>query len=171
MTDAKLIPTTMAASEPTVTAATPPAALPAELRACTAFLLARVGSAIKVAAIDAFEREGFSLYQYSVLAVLGEGSRETQATIADTLKLDRGQLVGVLDGLEESGLIERRRDQADRRRHMVSLTPAGKKTLVKMRTIVARIEGSFLGPLDAEARAALHDALLSVAAGRDSRYE
>src|SRR5207253_1797322 len=128
----------------------------------TTFLLARLGFAIKLRAIEDFERAGFSLYLYSVLAVLGEGATETQATIADALKLDRGQLVGVLDGLEEAGLIERRRDQSDRRRHMVSLTPAGKKQLVRMRTIVKRIEDSFLEPLDEQAREALHDALLRV---------
>jgi DNA-binding MarR family transcriptional regulator len=148
-----------------------PAALPAELCASTAFLLARVGYAIKLNAIEEFEREGFSLYQYSVLAVLGEGVKETQATIADALKLDRSQLVGVLDGLEEAGLIERRRDQSDRRRHTVSLTPAGKKQLVRMRTIVKRIEDSFLEPLDDKARSALHDTLLRVAANHDCRFD
>jgi DNA-binding MarR family transcriptional regulator len=149
----------------------PSAALPAELRSCTAYLLARVGSAIKLAAIEEFERAGVSLYQYSVLAVLGEGARETQAAIADGLKLDRGSLVGVLDGLEEAGLIERRRDQLDRRRHTVSLTPAGNKRLVEMRTIVKRIEDSFLEPLDESARTALHDALLRVAANNDGRFQ
>ena len=147
-----------------------PAALPDELRACTAFLLARVGYAIKLAAIDDFEREGFSLYQYSVLAVLGEGVKETQATIADALKLDRSQLVGVLDELEQAGLIERRRDQSDRRRHTVSLTTTGDKQLVKMRTIVKRIEDTFLEPLDDKARTALHDALLRVATYHDRRF-
>lgn len=149
----------------------PPAALPEELQACTAFLLARVGTAIKLSALEAFEREGLSMYQYSVLAMLAEGARETQATIADTLNLDRGQLVGVLDGLEEDGLIERRRDQSDRRRHTVSLTPAGKKQLVKMRKIVTRIEDTFLEPLDDKTRRALHDALLRVASSHDGRFE
>jgi DNA-binding MarR family transcriptional regulator len=148
-----------------------PAALPEELRACTGFLLARVGYAIKLSTIDEFEREGFSLWQYSVLAVLSEGVKETQATIADALKLDRSQLVGVLDGLEEAGLIERRRDPNDRRRHTVSLTPTGKKELVKMRTIVKRIEDSFFEPLDEKARTALHDALLRVASNYDCRFE
>ena len=148
-----------------------PGALPEELRACTSFLLARVGYAIKLSAIEAFEQAGFSLYQYSVLAVLDEGTKETQATIADTLKLDRGQLVGVLDGLEQEGLIERRRDQVDRRRHTVSLTPAGRKRIGKMRTIVKQIEDQFLDPLDAETRVNLHDALLRVAANHDSRFQ
>ena len=148
-----------------------PDALPEELRACTSFLLARVGYTIKLSALEAFEREGFSLYQYSVLAVLDEGTRETQATIADTLQLDRGQLVGVLDGLEEAGLIERRRDQIDRRRHTVSLTPNGRKRIAKMRAIVKRIEDQFLEPLDAETRATLHDALLRVAANHDARFQ
>src|SRR3977135_197318 len=100
-----------------------PAALPAELQACTAFLLGRVGTAIKQTAIEELEREGVSLYQFPVLAVLSEGEKETQAPIADPVNVDRGQLVGVLYGLEEAGLIERRRDQTDRRRHVVSLTP------------------------------------------------
>ena len=145
-------------------------ALPEELRACTPFLLARVGYAIKAVAIEEFERAGFSMYQYSVLAVLGEGAKETQATVADALGLDRSQLVGVLDGLEERGLIERRRDAHDRRRHTVSVTAAGQRELVKMRTILARIEDSFFEPLDAAARQALHDALLQLAARHDFRF-
>lgn len=167
MKRATLIPVDMS----TIPELKPPAALPAELRACTGFLLARLGYAMKAITIQEFEREGFSMYQFSVLAVLAEGVVETQAKIADTLTLDRGQLVGILDDLEEAGLVERRRDPTDRRRHTVSLTPAGKKRLVKMRSIVERIEASFLEPLDEKARAALHDALLRVAENRDQRFQ
>src|SRR5712692_6099753 len=148
-----------------------PVTLPAELVASTAFLIARLGYAIKVRVVDELEQAGFSLYHYSVLATLGEGARATQATIADTLRLDRSQLVGVLDELEDQGLVERRRDQSDRRRHTVSLTPSGRKQLVKMRTIVKRIEDQFLKPLDDKSRTALHDTLLRVAAYNDDRFE
>jgi DNA-binding MarR family transcriptional regulator len=167
MKRATLIPVDMS----TIPELKQPAALPAELRACTGFLLARLGYAMKALTIQEFEREGFSMYQFSVLAVLAEGVVETQAKIADTLTLDRGQLVGILDELEEAGLVERRRDPSDRRRHTVSLTPAGKKRLVKMRSIIERIEDSFLEPLDDKARTALHDALLRVAANHDHRFQ
>lgn len=144
--------------------------LPLEMLARTGVLLGRVGIAVKTETMDRFEEAGFSAYHYGVLAVLEEGARETQATIADALGVDRSMLVGLLDQLEERGMIERRRDPNDRRRQMVNLTPAGRRQLAAFRTMVEKIEDEFLAPLDEEERATLHDLLLRVAANRDSRF-
>jgi DNA-binding MarR family transcriptional regulator len=155
---------------PTDSVVPPNPCFPRELVASPAFLLARLGVGLKMRAFKEFEQIGFSPYHYSVLALLGEGARETQATIADALQLDRSMLVGILDTLEENNLIERRRDAADRRRHLVNLTTAGKRQLARFRTIVDGIEDEFLAPLDADTRAALHAILLTLAENTDTRF-
>src|SRR5271154_5106478 len=112
--------------------------MPAELLANPMFLLGRLGFTAKALAFEAFEEAGDNPYHYSILALLEEGARSTQGEIADALGLDRGTLVKLLDGLEERGLIVRQRDPNDRRRHVVSLTLAGRSQLTEFRTIVVR---------------------------------
>ena len=145
------------------------AKLPQELLESTTFLLKRLGFTTKERSLAAYEETGLHPYHHGVLLVLDEGSRETQGSIADTLGYDRGQLVGLLDELEERELVERRRDPNDRRRHLVRLTTAGKKTVRRLRGIAGRIEDDFLAPLDAEERAVLHALLRRLAEEHEPR--
>jgi DNA-binding MarR family transcriptional regulator len=156
---------------PLPTAQRPRLCLPRELIASPLFLLGRLGFGVKTQTMEAFEEAGFSGYHYGVLALLDEGGAcDTQATIADALNVDRSQLVGLLDTLEERGLIERRRDPKDRRRHLVSLTTDGKRQLGRFRSIVKQMEEDFLAPLDEKDRAALHALLLRLARHWDARF-
>lgn len=154
-----------------VTTSHPPPAprLPQELVDSTTFLLKRLGFAAKERSLAAYEEAGLHPYHHAVLLVLDEGSRETQGSIADALGYDRGQLVGLLDELEEQALVERKRDPNDRRRHLVRLTPEGKKTVRRLRTLARQVEDDFLAPLDDEERAALHRLLHRLAERHEPR--
>ena len=140
-----------------------------ELVASSGFLLARLGLAFKTRALERIEREGFDAHHYSVLAILAEGARETQATIADALALDPSRLVALLDSLEERDLIARQRDPHDRRRHVVSITPAGKRQLQRLRAIAKQLEDEFLAPIDAADRETFHHLLVQLACEHDPR--
>jgi len=143
--------------------------LPTELVASTLFLLKRLGFAAKQRSLDEYEQTGLGPYHHAILILLDEGAPETQAAIADSLGYDRGTLVGLLDELEEKGLLERKRDPDDRRRHLVRLTSDGKRALTRLRTLAGRLEDEFLAPLDAEQREQLHALLLVLAARHEPR--
>ena len=152
----------MSVTAPKITA-TVPARLPQELIDSPAFLLKRLGFAAKERAMRAYERTDLHPYHHAVLLVLDEGAPETQGSIADALGYDRGQLVGLLDDLEERELVERRRDPKDRRRHVVRITPEGKRALRKLRALSRQLDDEFLGPLDEQERRELHGLLLRLA--------
>ena len=143
--------------------------VPQELVASSGFLLARLGFAYKARVLAGLEEAGFDPYDYSVLAILAEGARETQATIAEAISLDPSRLVARLDSLEQRGLVERQRDPHDRRRHTVTITEAGKTALQRLRTIAREVEDEFLAALDADDRSAFHELLLRVVARNDPR--
>lgn len=146
-----------------------PAGPPQELLLSSTFLLKRLGWMITDRAHDALEPTGLTSQHYAVLSLLDEGMRETQGEIADTLGYDRSHLVGLLDELEDKGFVERRRDQADRRRQLVSLTAAGKAALAGLRAISKKVETEFLAPLDAGQRQTLHALLLQLTSHHDPR--
>src|SRR5215211_7712261 len=117
---------------------------PEELVSSALFLLKRLGMTAKEKSLKGYEEAGLHPYHHAILAALDEGSRETQGAIANALGYDKGQLVGLLDELEDAGLVVRQRDPADRRRHVVEMTPAGRKALARARKLSARVEDEFL---------------------------
>jgi DNA-binding MarR family transcriptional regulator len=143
---------------------------PKELASKPSFLLKRLGMIAKEKTVDAFENAGAVPYDYAVLAVLAQGACATQAHIADALNYDRSYLVGLLDELERRGLIDRRRDLNDRRRHVVTLTKAGEQELVRLRALIDGIESDLFAPLSAAERKTLQGLLAKLAAAHDPRY-
>jgi MarR family transcriptional regulator, lower aerobic nicotinate degradation pathway regulator len=143
--------------------------LPEELAMSTTFLLKRLAYAAKERTMKAYEEIGLHPYHYAILLVLDDGSHETQGSIADALGYDRGQLVGLLDELEEHGLVERRRDPDDRRRHIVRMTPNGAKMLRRLRALARKNEDAFLEPLSDSQRADLLELLQRLAEKHEPR--
>ncbi len=73
--------------------------------------------------------------QYSVLLVIEANPGLSQATLSQTLGIERARLVRLLDGLEARKLVQRRRSKSDRRSHTLSLTAQGHGALVRIKAL------------------------------------
>ena len=100
------------------------------------------------------------------LTLLSDHGAASQQGLAETLSLDPSNVVGLLNELEERGLITRRRDPADRRRHIVEISTDGEKQLRAAQRLLARVEDDVLRALSAEERATLHGLLMRAAGGQ-----
>lgn len=100
------------------------------------------------------------------LTLLSDHGAASQQGLAETLSLDPSNVVGLLNELEERGLITRRRDPADRRRHIVEISTEGENELRAARRLLARVEDDVLRALSADERATLHGLLVRAAGGQ-----
>ena len=80
---------------------------------------------------------GLTYPQYLALLVLWEEPEVTLGELGRRLLLDSGTLTPLVKRLEQAGWVMRRRDEADERRLLVSLTPAGRRLRDKARDIPA----------------------------------
>jgi DNA-binding MarR family transcriptional regulator len=119
--------------------------------------LARVG---RRAFETTLEPGGLRPRHLIALKLLSERGLASQQALADSLSLDPSNVVGLLNELEERQLITRRRDSADRRRHIVELSPRGESELCDAYDRLRRIDDDLLSPLSAKERAMLYDLLV-----------
>jgi DNA-binding MarR family transcriptional regulator len=98
---------------------------------------------------------GQTLKELGALAYLRDYDETTQQSLVEGLCIDANYCVLLLNDLEDSGLVERRRDPADRRRHIVSMTEEGSKALDQAEAAQQTLEDEMLGALNKEERSTL----------------
>ena len=102
----------------------------------------------------ALHAHDISMWGYVVLTALAEQPVRTQAALAQAIGADKSRIIGVLDDLQERGLIQRQPDTADRRVHLLSLTPAGDRLRRSVEAAIRNSEQDVLAvlpPADREA--------------------
>lgn len=99
---------------------------------------------------------GFDLtsVQFAALDAVAQQPGIDQASLAATISFDRATIGGVVDRLEQKGLIERTVSPDDRRARLLQLTAAGRRQLAALRPVVEALQAEILAPLSARERAA-----------------
>jgi DNA-binding MarR family transcriptional regulator len=103
---------------------------------------------------------GMNLRNMVVLAYLRDHPSVSQQAMTEDLSMDSNTGVLVLNDLEDLEYVERRRDRADRRRHIVEITHAGLEALERAEVAQESIEDEMLDGLNAAERATLRRLLV-----------
>jgi MarR family transcriptional regulator, lower aerobic nicotinate degradation pathway regulator len=122
------------------------------------FALAQLGKLAHATVHNTFadaEVQGMSARTYFVLRCLHEDGQMSQRELADRTSIDRSDLVKLLDRLEDSGHLRRAADPRDRRRHVLSVTPAGTAVVEQGRQLLQDACDEVLDGLDSRERATL----------------
>ena len=98
---------------------------------------------------------GLTSGQPKILEFLYEREGVEQKTIAECCGIERATAGSLLDRMESAGLIERRRQNGNRRSLYVYLTPAGRRAAEQTEAIFADAEREALAGMDADERAEL----------------
>lgn len=117
-----------------------------------------------IAALEPFD---LRLTDYSALLVIEANPELKQQSLGEALRIQRPNLVSIMDALERRGLVKRGSVPGDRRSYALTLTPEGSALLARANEAQARHEADVdaaLGPID---KAAFLGALARLAALSD----
>lgn len=128
-----------------------------------AFLLAQLGAH----ASEMFRQRAQALEltrpQAGLLRLIDRQPGQSQQAIAAQLGTPPSRLVALVDGLQDRGLVERRRNPEDRRNYALHLTPAGQATMRQLERAYADHEADVIAPLTSTERRQLSSLLSKLA--------
>ncbi|GAW93353.1 MarR family winged helix-turn-helix transcriptional regulator [Calderihabitans maritimus] len=121
-----------------------------ELHECINFLLSKAQQAVYRLFREELAPFGVTPAQYGVLNCLWNKDQQTPKQISETLHLDGSTLTGVLDRMEQKGLVRRIPDPHDRRTVRIALTSKGQELKRPLEQAIVRANNKVLENLSEE---------------------
>jgi DNA-binding MarR family transcriptional regulator len=147
-----------------MTAPTHPTSTPSSIleehRTSPGLLLALLGQEAMHRLRAAHTAHNLKPRQFQILGLLHDHGGLAQRELVQEMDVAPSVLVTLLNPLEADGLVARERDPADRRRHLVTLTPAGERQLASSSRAQKETEDTLFASLDDEQREHLRALLL-----------
>jgi DNA-binding MarR family transcriptional regulator len=103
--------------------------------------------------------------QFTAMRSLLEGDPKgmTQCQLTEAMSSDPNTIASLLERMEKSGWVERKRHETDRRAYRIKLKPAGKKKYEELRQIAIDLQVDVLEALPTERRESFLEELSLVA--------
>jgi DNA-binding MarR family transcriptional regulator len=135
---------------------------PRRLRTLPSWLLNQAALPAQRLVADALHAVGAHRSHYALLAALEEFGPDSQIALGRRIGVDRSDMVALVNALDNAGAVRRDADADDRRRNIITITPAGRRRLAVLERRVDAVEDDLLAPLTPRQRADLVDLLTRV---------
>jgi DNA-binding MarR family transcriptional regulator len=152
-------------SAPTDTTTSSPASILDEHRSSPGLLLALLGQEAMRRLRAAHTAHNLKPRQFQILGLLHDHGGLAQRELMQEMDVDPSILVTLLNPLEGDGLVTRERDPSDRRRHLVTLTPAGERHLASASRAQKETEDALFASLADDQRGQLRALLVTLRDG------
>jgi DNA-binding MarR family transcriptional regulator len=129
---------------------------PDRIRRLPSWLAGQLAARATGLVAEALASDGLRRQHFLVLSALAERGAASQAALGRRLLIDRSEMHALLSELERQGHVARVRDQHDRRRMLVDLTPAGARALKRLDNRIQAAQEALLAPLSATDRRQLN---------------
>jgi MarR family transcriptional regulator, lower aerobic nicotinate degradation pathway regulator len=130
-------------------------AVPARMSRLPTWLISQTALHASRLVADGMAALGARGYHYRVLAGLAEFGPVSQAALSRHTGIDVSDIVATVNELTGSAAVERAADPTDRRRNIITITPAGRRQLDELDGKMAEIQDALLAPLTPGERAEL----------------
>jgi DNA-binding MarR family transcriptional regulator len=131
----------------------------ARTKAASSVLISQLARGMRRRIEQAVEPLGLRPRELHALQHLRERGPSAQQTLVELLGIDATNLVAILNRLEDAGLIDRRRDRADRRRAIIALSTPGARLLANLDRALCEIDDDTFATLTSAERDTLNTLL------------
>jgi DNA-binding MarR family transcriptional regulator len=142
--------------------ATQPTGVLEERRSSLGLLLALLGQSAMRRLRAVHTAHNLTPRQFQLLALLHDHGTMGQRELGQAMNVAPSIVVTLLNPLEADGFVSRDREPADRRRHVVTLTPAGEHHLASAAQAQREAEDDLFAGLTADQREQLRALLVAV---------
>jgi len=136
----------------------------------TGYWVNRLAAAFRTEVDRELREHDLTRRQVGMLQFIARGEHPTASDLTRQMGVDSTAVTRMVDRLSDKGLVSRRPDPTDGRRHRLELTPAAEELMPRLSRTARKVEGLFEEGVPEERLAVFHEVLMDMLANVEADH-